>query len=197
VWYDPGMTLSRYATVPNALSASRIVFLPLLYALALTRQEVPFVIVYALLGATDAFDGYFARKLKQTSEIGKILDAWADLAMYVSTAFFMARLHMDYLRPNLTFLYVFFGLLALSLVVSAIRLKKPVIMHTIVLKVDAVLLYFLMIFSSFFDTTVFVTVVIAGYCLGFVESILIFLLNTSVDPDSPTIFHVRPEPKKG
>jgi hypothetical protein len=108
----------------------------------------------------------------------------------------MAWLHMDYLRPNLLFLYIFFGLLGLSLVISFIRLKKPVIMHTIVLKVDAVLLYFLMIFSAFFDTTVFVTIIIAGYCLGFVESILIFLLHRSVDPDSPTIFHVRPEPKR-
>jgi len=190
------MTISRHFTVPNILSASRIVFLPLLYAFALTGHEIAFVVAYALLGATDALDGYLARRLHQSSEIGKNLDAWADLAMYVSTAFFLSRLHMDYLRPNLTFLYVFFGILGLSLVVSAIRLRKPVIMHTIVLKVDAVLLYFLMIFSAFFDTTVFVTIIIAGYCLGFVESILIFLLHRSVDPDSPTIFHVRPEPKR-
>jgi phosphatidylglycerophosphate synthase len=191
------MTISKYVTVPNALSASRIVFLPLLYGLCLAGLEVPFVIAYAVLGATDAFDGYIARRFHKTSEIGKVLDAYADLAMYVSTAFFLARLHMEYLKPNLTFLYVFFGILGLSLVISFIKLKKPVIMHTIVLKADAVLLYFLMILSAFFDTTVFVTVVIAGYCLGFVESILIFLLNASVDPDSPTIFHVRPEPEKG
>jgi len=191
------MTIARYVTVPNALSASRIVFLPLLYALALTGNEIAFVITYAVIGATDAFDGYIARRFRMGSEVGKVLDAWADLAMYVSTAYFMARLHMDYLRPNLTFLYVFFGLLGLSLVVSAIKLRKPIIMHTIVLKIDAVLLYFLMIGSSFFDATIFVTVVIAGYCLGFVESILIFLLNDSVDPDSPTVFHARPEPKRG
>ena len=191
------MDIRKHLTVPNALSASRIVFLPLLYVFAMKGMEIPFVVAYALLGATDTLDGYFARRLNQSSEIGKILDAWADLAMYVSTAFFLARLHMDYLRPNLVFLYIFFGVLGLSLVVSAIKLRKPIIMHTLVLKVDAVLLYFLMIFSTFFDTTVFVTVVIAGYCLGFVESILIFLLHKSVDPDSPTIFHVRPEPKRG
>ena len=190
------MEIRRHLTVPNALSASRIVFLPLLYGLCLARLEIPFVIVYALVGATDTLDGYFARRLNQSSEIGKILDAWADLAMYVSTAFFLARLHMDYLRPNLVFLYIFFSILGLSLVVSAIKLRKPIIMHTLVLKVDAVLLYFLMIFSTFFDTTVFVTVVLAGYTLGFIESILIFLLNKSVDPDSPTIFNVRPEPKR-
>jgi cardiolipin synthase (CMP-forming) len=189
--------LARYVTVPNALSASRIVFLPLLYALCLSRMEVAFVIAYALIGATDCLDGLFARWLNQRSEVGKILDSWADLGLYVSSAFFMARLHMDYLRPNLLFLYLFFGLLGLSLVISAIRLKKPVIMHTIVLKVDAILVYFLVIFSTFFNTTVFVTVVLAAYSLGFVESILIFLLHDDVDPDSPTVFNVRPEPKRG
>ncbi len=91
---------------------------------------------------------------------------------------------------------LFFGILALSLVVSAIKLGKPILMHTIVLKVVAVLVYLLMILSTFFDTTIFVTVVLCFYTLGFIESILIFLLNKSVDPDSPTIFHVRPEPKR-
>jgi cardiolipin synthase len=190
------MTIRKYVTVPNALSASRIVFLPLLYGLCLARLEIPFVIAYALVGATDSLDGYFARRLNQSSEIGKILDSWADLALYVSSAFFIAWLHMDYLRSNLLFLYLFFGLLGLSLVISFIKLGKPVIMHTIVLKVDAVLVYFLVIFSGFMNTTIFVTIVLSGYTLGFIESILIFLLNKSVDPDSPTIFHVRPEPKR-
>jgi phosphatidylglycerophosphate synthase len=190
------MTVSRYITIPNALSASRIVFLPLLYGLCLARVEIPFVIAYALIGATDCLDGFFARRLNQRSEVGKVLDSWADLALYVSSAFFIAWLHMDYLRSNLLFLYFFFGLLGLSLVISFIRLGKPVVMHTIVLKVDAVLVYFLVILSAFINTTLFVTFVLIGYTLGFVESILIFLLNKSVDPDSPTIFSVRPEPKR-
>jgi phosphatidylglycerophosphate synthase len=190
------MTIRKYITVPNALSASRIVFLPLLYVFALKGMEIPFVVAYALLGATDALDGFIARHFNQHSEVGKVLDSFADLPFYVSTAFFMARLHMDYLRPNLLFLYIFFGILALSLVVSAIKLGKPILMHTIVLKVVAVLVYLLMILSTFFDTTIFVTVVLCFYTLGFIESILIFLLNKSVDPDSLSIFNVRPEPKR-
>jgi cardiolipin synthase len=190
------MTSSRYLTIPNALSASRVIFLPLLYVFALKGMEIPFVVAYALLGATDALDGFIARHFNQHSEVGKVLDSFADLPFYVSTAFFMARLHMDYLRPNLLFLYIFFGILALSLVVSAIKLGKPILMHTIVLKVVAVLVYLLMILSTFFDTTIFVTVVLCFYTLGFIESILIFLLNKSVDPDSLSIFNVRPEPKR-
>jgi phosphatidylglycerophosphate synthase len=190
------MASSKYLTIPNALSASRIVFLPLLYVLALSGREVAFVVAYALLGATDALDGFIARRFNQRSEVGKVLDSFADLPFYVSTAFFMARLHMDYLRPNLLFLYLFFGLLGLSLVISAIRCGKPILMHTYLLKADAVLVYLLMILSTFFNTTVFVTVVLSFYSLGFLESILIFLLHPDVDPDSPTIFNVRSEPKR-
>jgi len=190
------MTIAKYVTLPNALSASRIVFLPVLYVFALRGMEIPFVVSYALLGLTDLFDGIAARRLHQSSEFGKALDAVADLAYYVSSAFFMARLHMEYLRPNMVFLYVFFGLLGLSLVVSAIRCGVPTLMHTWTAKTAATLVYLGVIAASFFDATIFVTVILAVYSLAFVEEILIFLIHGDVDPDSPSIFRVRPKRKK-
>jgi phosphatidylglycerophosphate synthase len=191
------MTISRYVTIPNVLSASRIVFLPLLYVFALGKMELAFVIAYALIGITDLFDGYAARRLNQCSELGKVLDSWADLAYYASSAFFMARLHMDYLRPNMVFLWLFFGLLALSLVVSAIRCGKPIFMHTWVAKTAAAMVYVGVILSTFVDTTVFVAVILAVYSLAFIEAILIFLIHGDVDPDSPSIFRVLHNPTKG
>jgi phosphatidylglycerophosphate synthase len=190
------MTLARYVTVPNALSASRIVFLPLLWALALLRLGVPFTIAYALVGITDLFDGFAARRLNQRSAFGKTLDSFADLLYYLSSAFFLAWLYMDYLRPNLVLLYILFGVLALSFVVSAIRCGKPIMMHTLMLKLNAVLVYVGIILSAFFDTTVLVTVVLAVYYVSYAEEILIFLVHGEVDPDSPTIFNVRPKPKR-
>jgi phosphatidylglycerophosphate synthase len=190
------VTLSKYVTVPNALSASRVVFLPIAYVFAAKGMEIPFVITYTVLGLTDLFDGLAARWLKQTSEIGKTLDAVADLVYYVSSAVFLAWLHMDYLRPNMAFLYVFFGLLGLSLVVSWIRCGVPTLMHTWTAKVAATLVFLGVICSSFFDTTVFLTVIIAVYSLAFVEEILIFVIHGDIDPDSPSIFRVRPKPKK-
>ena len=190
------MTIARYVTVPNALSASRIVFLPLLWALALLRMETAFVIAYALVGITDLFDGFAARRLNQRSAFGKTLDSFADLLYYLSSAFFMAWLYMDYLRPNLLLLYIFFGVLALSFIVSAIKCGKPIMMHTLLLKLNAVLVYVGVILSAFIDTTVFVTVVLAIYYVSYAEEILIFLIHGEVDPDSPTIFNVRPKPKR-
>jgi len=190
------MTIARYVTVPNALSASRIVFLPLLWALALLRLKMPFTIAYALVGITDLFDGLAARLLHQRSAFGKTLDSFADLLYYLSSAFFLAWLYMDYLRPNLVLLYILFGLLGLSFLVSAIRCGKPIMMHTFMLKLNAGLVYVGIILSAFFDTTVLVTVVLAVYYVSYAEEILIFLVHGEVDPDSPTIFKVRPKPKR-
>lgn len=190
------MTIARYVTVPNALSASRIVFLPLLWVLALLRMETAFVIAYALVGITDLFDGFAARRLNQRSAFGKALDSFADLLYYLSSAFFMAWLYMDYLRPNLLLLYILFGVLALSFIVSAVKCGKPIMMHTLLLKLNAVLVYVGVILSAFIDTTVFVTVVLAVYYVSYAEEILIFLIHGEVDPDSPTIFNVRPKPKR-
>jgi hypothetical protein len=85
----------------------------------------------------------------------------------------------------------------LSLVVSAIRCGKPMLMHSWVAKTAAAMVYVGVILSTFVDTTVFVAVVLAVYSLAFIEAILIFLIHGDVDPDSPSIFHVRPAPAKG
>jgi len=191
-----GMTLARYVTVPNALSASRIVFLPLLWVLALLRMGIPFTIAYALIGITDLFDGFAARRLNQRSAFGKTLDSFADLLYYLSSAFFMAWLYMDYLRPNLLLLYIFFGLLGLSFIVSAITCGKPILMHTFLLKLNAALVYLGVILSSFINTTILVAAILIIYYVSFTEEILIFLIHGEVDPDSPTIFSVRPKPKR-
>jgi len=185
------MTIRGYFTIPNGLSLSRLVLLPLLYVFALRDMEVAFVVSYAVLGATDWFDGLAARWLNQRTELGKALDSIVDIPFYLSSAYFMARLYPQYLRPNMILLYVFFGVFGLSFVVSAIRCGKPIMMHTFLLKLNGVLVYLLVILSTFVNTTIFIAVILAIYYLGFAEEILIFLIHGEVDPDSPTIFRVR------
>ena len=59
----------------NLLTLSRI-FLGGIIFLLLTRPEGYFLafILFFVAGATDYFDGYFARKYNLTSQIGEILD---------------------------------------------------------------------------------------------------------------------------
>ena len=184
-------------TIPNFLSLSRLIFLPVLFIFVnMENMEIPFVISYAILGSTDFFDGLVARKLNQTSELGKRLDSIADLPFYISSAYFIAKLRPQYLEPNYTILYIFFGLLALSFLISGIKLKQPMLMHTIMLKFIGVLVYLLVILTPLVDTTWFITVILCLYFIGFTEEIIIFLKYDKVDPDAKSLFHLIKQSKE-
>ena len=71
----------KFWTVSNLLSISRVLFvLPSSYLIItdarLYRWEIVSLILLASI--TDYLDGFFARKFKQVTEIGKILDPVAD-----------------------------------------------------------------------------------------------------------------------
>lgn len=69
---------NKNLTVPNALSAMRIVIVPF-FAWAFLSDHVEFSAVLLILsGLTDCFDGLIARKLNQVTELGKMLDPLAD-----------------------------------------------------------------------------------------------------------------------
>jgi len=69
----------RVATVPNLLSAIRILFIPAFVALLLKEDtRVAGFLVLGLVVSTDWVDGYLARRTGQVSELGKVLDPVAD-----------------------------------------------------------------------------------------------------------------------
>jgi len=69
---------ARIVTVPNILSVSRIVLLPIVLLLLFKRQNTAAVAVMLVSWSTDALDGYLARKLGQVSNLGRVLDHLVD-----------------------------------------------------------------------------------------------------------------------
>ena len=65
-------------TVPNLLSLIRIILIPVFGVLFYHEHVLAAVIVLAVSGLTDLFDGKIARRFNQVSELGKILDPIAD-----------------------------------------------------------------------------------------------------------------------
>ncbi len=174
-------------TIPNILSLSRIVFLPLLYYFVFTNNHLAFTIAYIFISSTDFFDGLIARKWNQITDIGKTLDSVADILLYVSTAFFLYRLYPQYLEPNNALLIAFFSLFFLSFIVSFVMTGKPILMHTSLLRMQAVLIGILVVASYFLDTTYFVAFILLIYFIAFVEEMAIFIKYGQVDPDTPSI----------
>jgi len=83
----PGRTLHKLSwkeiihqlgAAPNMLSVSRIVFLPFVIFLIKHNMTPWSVIALGVLWVTDLIDGYIARKFRQQTELGLVLDPAAD-----------------------------------------------------------------------------------------------------------------------
>ena len=90
-------------TIPNLLSFIRILLIPVFAVLFLNEKLIWAVVVLAISGLSDLFDGKIARRFNQVSELGKILDPIADkltqgtIAILLFWKFFQAEnktLHM-------------------------------------------------------------------------------------------------------
>ena len=82
-------------TLPNLLSLFRILIIPLLvYLLSFPdrRSALWAAALFLIAAITDYFDGYFARRNKSVSDLGKILDPLADKLMVASALVMLAAM---------------------------------------------------------------------------------------------------------
>ena len=78
-WIEKEETLY---SVPNMLSMTRLVLVPVLIGLAVNAKAQAFLVVLAVSLLSDVFDGYLARKLNQITDLGAKLDSWGDVLTY-------------------------------------------------------------------------------------------------------------------
>jgi CDP-diacylglycerol---glycerol-3-phosphate 3-phosphatidyltransferase len=67
--------------LPNSLTIFRIFLVPILVVVLLTKfegKEIIGVIIFLVAAATDVLDGYLARRRRQVTDLGKLLDPIAD-----------------------------------------------------------------------------------------------------------------------
>lgn len=73
-------------TIPNLLSVIRILLIPGFVYYFLQGEKTAAIIILALSGLSDFFDGKIARKYNQISAMGKLLDPLADKLTQVAIA---------------------------------------------------------------------------------------------------------------
>ncbi|MCX7732565.1 MAG: CDP-alcohol phosphatidyltransferase family protein [candidate division WOR-3 bacterium] len=69
---------AKIITIPNILSISRLLFLPLILFFLLQHESILAIITMLVSWSTDALDGFLARRLNQVSDTGKVLDHLVD-----------------------------------------------------------------------------------------------------------------------
>ena len=121
---NPGFTdhMTRlFASIPNFITACRIALVPVLLVFALSNRPVGFLWVLVLCFASDAADGFFARYLGHTSELGARLDSWADFGVYLAIPIAAWWLWPETLWREV----LYFGVVITSVIVSpAIAILK-------------------------------------------------------------------------
>jgi cardiolipin synthase len=83
---DAAPAAARILTVPNLISFARLAGVPLfLYLFLVADRWGLAVAVLAVGGTTDWVDGYLARRLRQVSRLGELLDPLADRLYILAT----------------------------------------------------------------------------------------------------------------
>ena len=81
---------SRIVTIPNAISAVRLLLVPVFTVLLLNGHDLWALGVLMVSGASDWLDGVLARSLNQQSRLGELLDPSADRLFILVTLIVLA-----------------------------------------------------------------------------------------------------------
>ncbi|MFZ9283766.1 MAG: CDP-alcohol phosphatidyltransferase family protein [Candidatus Nanopelagicales bacterium] len=71
-------SLRQLGSVPNLVSLSRLLALPVLMFLVIEQSWISALAVAAIFGFTDFLDGFLARRLNQVTPLGALLDPLID-----------------------------------------------------------------------------------------------------------------------
>jgi len=82
-------TESSLYTLPNQVSAGRLVLAVVLFVLLAFDLMVSALVVFVIAASTDALDGYLARRYAQVTTLGRILDPFVDKVVVLGAFIFL------------------------------------------------------------------------------------------------------------
>jgi phosphatidylglycerophosphate synthase len=135
----------------DRLTAIRLLALPILWALALTRRPVALGIGLFLAGLTDVLDGPVARRTGRSTRFGSQLDSVADLLLMGSAVLWIALLRPEFLAEKAAPLLVWAGIGLAALVVSWVRLGRIGDLHLYSAKTAGVVGHLFAVWLFVFD----------------------------------------------
>ena len=144
--------------LPNLITSLRIGGTVSLFILE--PLSLAFFVIYTFCGLTDVLDGFLARKLKVTSELGSLLDSIADL-MFYGVMFAKILPILTRLLPRFVWMIVALAVLIriASYLVAAAKYHRFVSLHTILNKATGFLVFLI---PYFLDTSLGVAICAVG-----------------------------------
>ncbi len=183
--------MKQYATLPNLLSVSRFVAIPFILESYWMGQLWLALIIYIVASYTDVLDGRIARKSRQTSVLGQKLDSIADASLELTAVAMIYWNQPESIQALFTPLALLAGAFTCMAIVSLIRFHKIHLLHTILFKVGSLGIFFITVWSFFFNPTIPILLVSSILMLAFIEAIILFIKYGEVDMDTPSILSLN------
>jgi phosphatidylglycerophosphate synthase len=126
----------KYLTIPNCISAARLLAAPVLVVLAAWGYEPLFLGIALLLLLTDWVDGRIARAYGQETTFGARLDAFSDVAIYICITIGIGVLRTEQFWTERYWLAGIGGSYLLSLAVCLVKFRCLPNYHTRLSKIS-------------------------------------------------------------
>lgn len=185
------MFLNRWFTLPNLFSEFRIVAAPFLLLLAWHNLSYWFLALLAVALLSDAIDGYLARRLHQTSELGTQLDSFGDLMVFLVVPLAVWWLWPQIIIREAPYIMVVLSAYLLPLLVAFVKFRQLPSYHTWAAKSMVIMMSMAVFTLLLFDYPWLFRVLSLVQILVGIEEIAITLTLRKLRDNVPSYWHVR------
>jgi phosphatidylglycerophosphate synthase len=181
-----------WRSVPNQITALRLLMVPLLWLLALREQAQAVGLGLAFCGFSDWLDGLLARRLNQTSPDGAKFDSIVDQLLLVSTVVWVAMLRPEVFQENQGVVMVSLAVYLLSLGVGLIKFHRLANLHLLLSRITAYVLYIFLIHTFLADrySPLLFWSAWVMFTLSSTETLILQLISSQVDEHMGSLIRV-------
>lgn len=166
--------------IADWFSFYRIAISPILVWLLLIDKREPFTWLLSISYATDAIDGYLARRLKISSPRGSQLDSMGDQVTFVIGVIGVLVFDHTFILDHYMWLLLGFGLYSLQMLLAWRKYSKATAFHTYLAKLSAVVQSLFILTALFYQPLewMFFSMLFIGVLETLEEIVLIFIFDS-------------------
>jgi cardiolipin synthase len=178
-------------SIPNILSAYRVLTFPIVLYFAISGRESLFAIMLIINLITDILDGWIARSFNMQTEFGARLDSIADIGTYILAIIGILLFKSEEFRPFLTSFYIFISLFIASNILSLVKFKRLPSLHLYSWKIGGYIqgFFFFILFAFGFYPVLYYFMISWGI-IAFSEHIIIQLIIKKMQSNAKGLFWV-------
>ena len=171
--------------LPNILTTSRLILSPLL--LFLQPMSGWFWLLYSYCFLSDLVDGLLARRMKLTSEVGALLDSFADVSFFLSVFLSLLPRLLE-TQAIMVWILVIAIIRFVSYLIGYVKFQSFSSLHTWLNKAVGFLLCIFPLLLIMFHEKIVILILGIIATISALEELLITILSKKLDRNQKSIF---------